>query len=239
MGESISPFLTDLKEGAGNLKVGNGNQFLQSWKPGYKFTMYDEVAAHQGTRVPPHLAVLSEVYATQHAIKMVADLAEITRQVESHISRRKLRQQNASVSTRVFIGHGHSQTWRELKDFLENRLGLKVDEFNRVSTAGIATINRLSEMLDSAGFAFLVMTAEDEQSDGKVRARENVVHEVGLFQGGLGFERAIVLLEDGCEEFSNITGLGQIRFPKGNISAALEEIRMTLEREGLLASPTP
>ena len=89
-------------------------------------------------------------------------------------------------------------------------------------------------MLDSAAVALLVMTAEDETAEGKLRARENVVHEVGLFQGRLGFTKAIVLLEDGCEEFSNIQGLGQIRFPKGRISAAFEEVRHVLEREGLL-----
>ena len=78
------------------------------------------------------------------------------------------------------------------------------------------------------------MTAEDEQPDGKLNARLNVVHEVGLFQGRLQFSRAIVLLEEGCEEFSNIHGLGQLRFPKGNISAKFEEIRAVLEREGLI-----
>jgi predicted nucleotide-binding protein len=78
------------------------------------------------------------------------------------------------------------------------------------------------------------MTAEDEQADGKIRARENVVHEVGLFQGRLGFSKAIVLLEDGCEEFSNIHGLGQIRFPNKNIGAKFEDIRAVLEREGLI-----
>jgi predicted nucleotide-binding protein len=66
-----------------------------------------------------------------------------------------------------------------------------------------------------------------------VSARENVVHEIGLFQGRLGFGRAIILLEEGCEEFSNIQGLGQIRFPKGNIGAKFEDIRAVLEREGL------
>lgn len=88
-------------------------------------------------------------------------------------------------------------------------------------------------MLDQASFAFLLMTAEDEQADGSLHARMNVVHEVGLFQGRLGFERAIVLLEEGCEEFSNIQGLGQIRFPKGNISAVFEDVRKILEREGV------
>lgn len=77
---------------------------------------------------------------------------------------------------------------------------------------------------------------KDEQVDGKLHARMNVIHEVGLFQGRLGFTKAIVLLEESCEEFSNIQGLGQIRFPKNNIAAAFEEIRLVLEREGLLSN---
>jgi predicted nucleotide-binding protein len=140
------------------------------------------------------------------------------------------------VGTNVFIGHGRSLVWRELKDFIEDRLGLPVDEFNSVPVAGVTTTTRLSEMLDAAVFAFLVMTGEDEQVDGKVHARENVVHEVGLFQGKLGFNRAIVLLEEGCEEFSNIHGLGQVRFPRNNISTKFEEIRAVLQREKLIKS---
>ena len=66
----------------------------------------------------------------------------------------------------------------------------------------------------------------------------NVVHEAGLFQGRLGFERAIILLEEGCKSFSNIEGLGQIRFPKGNIVALFEEVRRVLEREHLIDSVT-
>ena len=110
------------------------------------------------------------------------------------------------------------------------------DEFNRVPVAGITNIARLSE-LGAAACAFVIMTGEDEQADGKVQARTNVSHEVGLFQGRLGFTKAIVLLEEGCEEFSNIQGLGPIRFPKGNISAKFEEIRQVLEREGVIEAP--
>jgi hypothetical protein len=143
---------------------------------------------------------------------------------------------NSPTSTTVFIGHGRSEIWRQLKDLLGDRLGLTVDEFNRVSTAGVATTDRLSAMLDAADVAFLVMTAEDEQPDGQFRARENVVHEAGLFQRRLGFQRAIVLVEEGCEEFSNIFGLGQIKFQKGNIKSAFEEIRMFLERENIIES---
>lgn len=135
---------------------------------------------------------------------------------------------------KVFIGHGQSVLWRELKDFIQDRLQLQWDEFNRESAAGVLTGERLLEMLNNASFAFLILTADDEHVDNTLHARENVIHEAGLFQGKLGFRRAIVLLEEGCTEFSNITGLGQIRFPKGNVSAAFEEVRSVLEREGVL-----
>ena len=142
-----------------------------------------------------------------------------------------------TTSTTVFVGHGASNTWRELKDFLSDRLKLTVDEFNRIPVAGVATAARLSEMLDSATFAFLIMTAEDERPDGKLNARLNVIHEAGLFQGRLGFNKAIILLEEGCEEFSNIHGLGQIRFPPANIRAVFEDVRHVLEREGVKGIP--
>jgi predicted nucleotide-binding protein len=136
--------------------------------------------------------------------------------------------------TRVFIGHGRSAQWRELKDFVSDRLSLPYDEFNRVPVAGTTNVDRLSQMLDNAAVAFLVLTAEDEKVDGAVVARQNVVHEAGLFQGRLGFSRTIIMFEDGCEQFSNADGLRQIRFPAGNVAATFEEVRQVLEREGLI-----
>ncbi len=135
---------------------------------------------------------------------------------------------------RIFIGHGRSTLWRELKDFLSDRLNQEWDEFNREAVAGVTTFDRIGSMLDEAKFAFLIMTGEDELTDQTTQARQNVVHEVGLFQGRLGSRKAIILLEEGCTEFSNIVGLSQIRFPKGHISAAFEEIRMVLEREHVI-----
>jgi hypothetical protein len=65
----------------------------------------------------------------------------------------------------------------------------------------------------------------------EIHARENVIHELGLFQGRLGFKRAIVCMEDGVEEFSNIRRMDQIRFPKGRIRETYGEILATIKRE--------
>jgi len=135
---------------------------------------------------------------------------------------------------RIFIGHGRSPLWRELKDFISERLKLPWDEFNREAVAGYTTSERLHTMMNQAGFALLVMTAEEQDAEAQLHARPNVIHEIGLFQGHLGLNRAIVLLEEGCSEFSNIIGLSQIRFPPGDIAARFEDVRRVLEREGIL-----
>jgi predicted nucleotide-binding protein len=197
----------------------------------------DTMALTQGRRAAVHQSVIAEMWALEQPALCAKELSEIARQAGSHLIRKEARTRRSNlVGTNVFIGHGRAPAWRELKDFIKDRLQLPYDEFNRVPVAGITNISRLNEMLDAAAVAFLVLTAEDELADGKQQARMNVVHEVGLFQGRLGFTKAIILLEDGCEEFSNVEGLGQIRFPAGNVAAAFEEVRLVLEREGMLSS---
>ncbi len=234
--ESTDPFLTRLKDEVDEQSVLSKDEVVEHLRPKGQVMTRDTIVFGQGQRVPPHIFVLSEVLAVQHTLKIVQGLAKFGRQAGSHLSRqRRQRRKAETIGTNVFIGHGRSLIWRELKDFIEDRLKLPVDEFNRVPVAGVTNIARLSEMLDAAAIAFLIMTGEDEQPDGKLRARMNVVHEAGLFQGRLAFTRAIVVLEEGCEGFSNIEGLGQIRFPKDNIKAVFEDIRGVLEREGLLS----
>jgi predicted nucleotide-binding protein len=230
------PFLSRLKDDVDKLSVLSQHEAAQRLSPKGPIVTRDTVVLGQGKRVPPHISVLTEALAIQNTLGVVKELGKHARQAGSHLSRRQRQQRRSeTVGTNAFIGHGRSLIWRELKDFIEDRLRLPVDEFNRVPVAGVTNIARLSEMLDAAAIAFLIMTGEDEQPDGKLRTRMNVVHEAGLFQGRLGFTRAIVLLEEDCKAFSYVEGLGQIRFPKGNIKAAFEEIRQVLEREGLLA----
>lgn len=232
---SSDVYFATLLEEAEKTKIILQPGFIAAYRPQHIVASALSPAASQGVQTPPHVIVVAELLAIEAPAMACGTLAKVTRKAYSHIERTiKKQEANSRVGTNVFIGHGRSNCWKDLKDFIQDRLHLPWDEFNRVPVARTTNISRLAEMLDAVAIAFIVMTAEDEQINGKLHARMNVVHEAGLFQGRLGFSKAIVLLEEGCEEFSNISGLGQIRFPKGKIADAFEEIRRVLEREELI-----
>lgn len=226
-------YLKTMKDQAEKLRQYSTADFIEGLSPSGNLMSRDMTAMQQGIQSPPHLAVLAYTMYLRQPIHLAKELSKITKLTMSHVSDEE-EDRETGLPTKIAICHGHSLVWKDLKDFLQGRLNLEWDEFNRVPVAGISNTDRLSQMLYEASFAFLVLTAEDEQSDGKLHARMNVVHEAGLFQGRLGFRRAIILLEETCEEFSNIQGLGQIRFPKGKIKSVFEDIRQVLEREHIL-----
>lgn len=230
--------LKELRESIASLHDhGSMEDFARSWIRQGQYVVRDPRAqGGGGFQVPHHMRYQAWLLERASYGIQAGELAKLTMQAVKYLKYTMSMKGNTVAKTdgSVFIGHGRSNAWRDLKEFLNDRLGLRWDEFNRENPAGYATKERLEAMLDNASFAFLVMTAEDEQADGSMQARANVIHEVGLFQGRLGFERAIVLLEEGCNEFSNIVGVGQIRFPKGDIMAKSEEIRRVLEREKII-----
>lgn len=229
--------IRDVRDRIAKLKSSySAEQLFSSMVPkGRQFT-HDMRAMQGGFRCPPHLQakinVLVSLSYGEQLKKLGVELSSLVKYLRlvKDMSGNTI----AKRSGKIFIGHGNSEEWKNLKDFLADRLSLTWDEFNREPNAGRTTKERLESMLDDACFAFLVMTGEDETGDGRLVARQNVVHEIGLFQGRLGFNRAIVLLEESCEEFSNIVGLTQIRFPRGKLLAKSEDIRRVLEREKLL-----
>lgn len=228
-------FLRGLVTRIESYKASTEDDIINLYRPSGSFISQDWRAIEKGLTTPPHMAVLSKVIAAKWPFQVCKDLKKHIVRLANHVQNlEKKTIQEDRMGTHVFIGHGHSHQWRDLKDFISERLKLPWDEFNRVPIAGVTSITRLAQMLDQACIALLVMTAEDEDTDGHLHARMNVIHEAGLFQGRLGFERAIILLEEGCQEFSNIQGLGQIRFPKGNIKAIFEPVRQVLEREGII-----
>ena len=131
----------------------------------------------------------------------------------------------------VFIGHGRSSEWRDLKDHLHEKHSIDIEAYETGARAGHTIRDILEDMASKSTFALLILTSEDQQESGEFRARQNVIHEAGLFQGKLGFSRAIILLEEDVEEFSNVQGVQYIKFTKNNIKETFGEVLATLRRE--------
>lgn len=140
----------------------------------------------------------------------------------------------SSGGGKVFIGHGKSKLWLRIKLFLQDDLELKTLTFESESRTSESIVNILDEFLNESSFAILIMTAEDETSDGKIRARQNVIHEAGLFQGRLGFDKVVILKQDKTEEFSNIAGLQYIPFSNDNVEQCFYELQRKLKKTGLI-----
>lgn len=134
----------------------------------------------------------------------------------------------------VFIGHGRSKLWARVQVFLKDDLNMKTLTFEDESRTSESIVNILSEFLDKSSIAILILTAEDESAEGKLRARQNVIHEAGLFQGRLGFDKVIILKQEGIEEFTNIAGLQYIPFSGDNVEQCFYELQRKLKKIGMI-----
>jgi predicted nucleotide-binding protein len=136
----------------------------------------------------------------------------------------------SEVKPIVFIGHGRNNQWEKLKSHLQDKHDLNVIVYETGARAGHTIRDILDSMSTESSLALLVLTGEDKTEDG-IRARQNVIHECGLFQGRLGFDRAILLVEQGIELASNFDGIQQLRFKKGRISEIFGDVIATIRRE--------
>ena len=133
----------------------------------------------------------------------------------------------------IFIGHGRADDWRDRKDHLHEQHHYPVEAYE-IGRAGhaIRDVRDVRDaMMESATFAVLVLTAEDEMAEGQLRPRENVVHETGFFQGHLGWTRAVILTENGGEPVSNVAGITQIRCDKSEIRSTVGDVVATVKAE--------
>jgi Predicted nucleotide-binding protein containing TIR -like domain len=121
-----------------------------------------------------------------------------------------------------------------VKLYLEDELGVATVSYESESRVGESIVPVLEGFLDQATFAVLVLTGEDDTADGQLRARQNVIHEAGLFQGRVGFKKVVLLMQDNVEGFSNVAGLQYIPFSGQEIEQTFYELQRVLKREGVV-----
>ena len=133
-------------------------------------------------------------------------------------------------SGKVFISHGHNEIVKlKLKEFLGERLGLEPVILVDQPDEGLTVVEKLEKYGPECDFALIVLTTDDQTTDGGRRARQNVIHELGYFHGILGRDKVLLLKQSGVDLFSNISGLVYKEFDREKIELVFEDIRKALD----------
>ncbi len=107
----------------------------------------------------------------------------------------------------VFLSHGHNELLKlKLKDFLRAKLGKMPIILSEEPSRGLTVVEKLERVSEICCFAVILITRDDQQNNGGLRARQNVIHEIGFFQGKYGRKNVVLLAERGVELFTNISG---------------------------------
>src|SRR5216684_134206 len=118
-------------------------------------------------------------------------------------------------SKEVFIVHGHNDTAKsQLKNLLSG-LGLQPVILSEQTHHGRTIIEELEHHSATCSFAFVLMTPDDiaGTSDAKLlRARQNVILELGWFMAKLGRENVILMSQGDIEIPSDIHGVLYLPF---------------------------
>jgi len=141
----------------------------------------------------------------------------------------ELEQPKQEAARRVFITHGRSNDWRVVQPFIEKDVELLTIELAQEANLGRTLIEKLIENAARCDSAVIVMTGDDVAGEDEARVRENVMHEIGFFQGRYGRNFVILLHEDGVNIPTNLAGVAYVPFPKGSIEAALHVLQRELK----------
>ncbi len=114
----------------------------------------------------------------------------------------------------VFIVHGRDDGPKETVAGFLRKLGLKATILHEQPSEGLTIIEKLEKYANNAGFAIVLFTPDDVgalkneiEDQGKPRARQNVVFELGYFIGKLGRKRVCPLFKGEIEKPSDIDGV--------------------------------
>lgn len=221
--DTTAEFSVAYKPEASNIHFGS---------PSYYYPFEFDISYFNVTNIKDQKIVKTAVSIN---LPTVADIEQVFRLFEEAHEKYRLPTTDIKESIQekvaVYIGHGRNPQWRDLKDHLQDKHCFRVIAYETGARAGYTIAEILEQMSQEASIAFLVHTAENLDINKDLHARENVIHEAGLFQGKLGFKRGIILLEEGCSEYSNLAGVQQLRYSSGNIKEVFGDVISIIYRE--------
>lgn len=141
--------------------------------------------------------------------------AKLELQLAASSGEAPLRAYGAANSQRTFIIHGRNDGRKyELESFLQKLVADPPIILHQEANGGRVIIEKLEDNAAAAGYAVALLTADDvgrpvtsPSAEDRLRARQNVVFEVGFFVGLLGRSRVAILYDEDVELPSDLHGL--------------------------------
>lgn len=192
--------------------------------------LYSEVAGPQRVEVPTGRAPGSSTYPNFFEAGFLSGRSIHTHQGRTELLkvigqvRRSAMAPRATVQpsgNRVFLVHGHDEAaLQSCARFIE-KLGLSVTVLREQPNQGRTIIEKFVQHAD-AGFAVILLTPDDRGGAAdmpyerqSLRARQNVIFELGFFLGRLGRERVCALYAEGVEVPSDYHGVAFVPLDSG------------------------
>ena len=131
--------------------------------------------------------------------------------VESRFESNPRMDESPSDLDRVFVVHGRDDGAKEAVARFVMLIGMQPVILHEQASVGMTILEKLIANAD-VGYAVVVLTADDlgrakSEETENLRARQNVILELGYFLGRLGRERVMAILEDGVEIPSDYMGV--------------------------------
>lgn len=125
------------------------------------------------------------------------------------------------TSRKIFVVHGRDQTYRDTTARLLEKLRLEPIILHEQPNKGRTIIEKFTDYA-GVGFAVTLLTGDDrgglseaDPSDYRLRARQNVILELGYFLGRLGRDRVCALYQGEIEIPSDYDGVVWIALDDG------------------------
>lgn len=147
---------------------------------------------------------------------------------------------NGNATRQVFVVYGHDQNARNELEAMLRRWQIEPLILDQLPSEGMTIIEKLEHYQQDVKFAVVLSTPDDEgyrtghPDEKALRARQNVVLELGMMLNKLGRSRVAILLKDQekMERPSDIQGLIYIPF-KDNINEAGLTLAKEMNAQGL------
>ncbi len=138
---------------------------------------------------------------------------------------------------KIFIVHGRDRSMRESVEKYVKSLGLEPILLFKQTNKGKTIIEKIERCADDCVYAIVLLAPDDYGGlkgdiQPKLRARQNVILELGYMWGKLGRDKVAMLYKNDVEKPSDADGI--VHIPYYRKSGWKEQLKKELEGAGLL-----